>query len=530
MKKKRLMSSLLVVAMIFSLACPALAANSTKTDAVYEDAMDAYREFTEEIYHEDEWYYEIEAFALYDLNSDGIPELLTHGGGRMDYCKIFTYLDGAVEYVHWGTSFDVYSNGLVYYSFSGGAGYTMHSYYSLKDDLSFDPVLQYAEWYSLSETTYSVGAQAYEENSPKVPYSQIAAELDRILGDAEAADIVYHQNTDAERKAVFSELDRHMSGSSDTSDISARESGIVSDEKESNQEKVSVSSIQVTVNGTPVTWTDAIPFIDSNWRTMVPLRAVADALGLSVLWDSAAREAVFTDGSKTIYFPIDSSTARTGTGETVPMTTAAVIVDGRTYAPIRYLAEFFNYAVSWDAATKTAAITENDSDDERITLKPEVLDYLRSSYGELKARYPEIAPQFVNAGRYYVTIPGTQLNLWFQNYDWAADSQDFCRAVCGTLSALTDHMPERISLSAMNGRFGTVETYVYDYENTYTIAEGAGTAYYISDIFAKISFCGHLGNDGFGGLLEIDLDEAEIAGENTVIEDSFYARVSIVAG
>lgn len=116
------------------------------------------------------------------------------------------------------------------------------------------------------------------------------------------------------------------------------------------------SGISVAVNDAAVKWTDAKPFIDANNRTMVPLRAVADAMGLEVNWDNDAREASFTNGSKTIWFPIDSSTARTSEGGAVTMDTAAVIVKDRTYAPIRYLAEFFGYHVDWDQDTQTVNI------------------------------------------------------------------------------------------------------------------------------------------------------------------------------
>jgi len=112
----------------------------------------------------------------------------------------------------------------------------------------------------------------------------------------------------------------------------------------------------VSVNGKAVQWTDAAPFIDENSRTMVPLRAVGDALGLTVGWDGEAREASFTDGSKTICFPIGSTDARTSDGRTVTMDTAAVIVGSRTYAPVRYLAEFFGRTVDWDGATRTVVI------------------------------------------------------------------------------------------------------------------------------------------------------------------------------
>lgn len=134
--------------------------------------------------------------------------------------------------------------------------------------------------------------------------------------------------------------------------------------------------IQVVAEGTSVVWTDAAPFIDENGRTLVPLRAVAEALDLEVDWDPVQREAIFTrtdrypDGTvdMVIRFPIGSSTASydsyfysNGTGitpttGTVEMDTAAVIVNGRTYAPVRYLAEFFGWHVAWDGDSRTVYI------------------------------------------------------------------------------------------------------------------------------------------------------------------------------
>ena len=96
------------------------------------------------------------------------------------------------------------------------------------------------------------------------------------------------------------------------------------------------SPISVTVNGTAVKWTDATPYVDKNSRTMVPLRAVGEALGLTVSWNGAAREAIFSNGSKTIYFPIDKKYYKTQNGGTVTMDTAAVVSKGRTYAPVRF--------------------------------------------------------------------------------------------------------------------------------------------------------------------------------------------------
>ena len=115
-------------------------------------------------------------------------------------------------------------------------------------------------------------------------------------------------------------------------------------------------NVNVVVKGVPVIWTDAEPYVNKDSRTMVPFRAIADALGLTVDWNSSTREAIFSNGSKTIYFPLDSKTARTSIGGTVTMDTAAISVNGRSYAPVRYLAEFFGYTVTWDGKTRTVGI------------------------------------------------------------------------------------------------------------------------------------------------------------------------------
>ena len=119
---------------------------------------------------------------------------------------------------------------------------------------------------------------------------------------------------------------------------------------------IASTEVHVTVFGDTVIWTDAEPYIDTNNRTMTPFRVVGDALGLTIAWDSATREASFSNGAKTIWFPIGSTTARTSEGQTVEMDTSAVIVNGRTYAPVRYLAEYFGYGVGWERVTRTVAI------------------------------------------------------------------------------------------------------------------------------------------------------------------------------
>lgn len=133
-------------------------------------------------------------------------------------------------------------------------------------------------------------------------------------------------------------------------------------------------SVSVTVDDTPVRWTDAQPFVYEG-RTMVPLRAVAEAMDLQVTWDPNTNTAAFSQSSgvtlqnkpytmtKTIFFTVNQKTAKTqavaesaqtepmiGT-DTISMDAAPMMRSNRTYAPIRYLAEYFDFRVGWDNGT-----------------------------------------------------------------------------------------------------------------------------------------------------------------------------------
>ena len=119
------------------------------------------------------------------------------------------------------------------------------------------------------------------------------------------------------------------------------------------------ADINVTVENKPVVWTDAKPFINSDNRTLVPLRPIAEAMGLKVQWwDNMA---TFSSTEGFAEFRINSKTYECGNMsgyKKVTMDTAAVISGGRTYAPARYLAEAFGYNVGWNAVTNTVTISK----------------------------------------------------------------------------------------------------------------------------------------------------------------------------
>ena len=115
--------------------------------------------------------------------------------------------------------------------------------------------------------------------------------------------------------------------------------------------------ITVVLNGEELLF-DVPPQIISG-RTMVPIRAVFEALGAELEWNSATRTATATVDDYVVKCTIDSKIL-TVCGESIEMDVAPVIVDGRTLMPLRYAAEAFGCNVSWYAALRTAVISSYD--------------------------------------------------------------------------------------------------------------------------------------------------------------------------
>jgi hypothetical protein len=112
--------------------------------------------------------------------------------------------------------------------------------------------------------------------------------------------------------------------------------------------------IAVLVDNVPIFF-DSAPYIDSADRTMVPLRAIGEALGSELQWDGVRRLVTLVKGNVTVRLTIGSSVAEVN-GAPMAMDTVAVIRNDRTMVPLRYVGEFLGAYVSWDDATRTVTV------------------------------------------------------------------------------------------------------------------------------------------------------------------------------
>lgn len=147
--------------------------------------------------------------------------------------------------------------------------------------------------------------------------------------------------------------------------------------------------VSVTVDGLPVAF-DVSPVI-RNGRTLVPFRAIAEALNVKVNWDGSTRTVSATDGKTSIRLQIGNKTAYRN-GEPIPLDVPPQVVNGRAMLPLRFFSEAFACKVAWDETARSVAIASPPKEMTVIGFYA-LGDSNTSSWTNLFGRpYPEAAP------------------------------------------------------------------------------------------------------------------------------------------
>lgn len=115
------------------------------------------------------------------------------------------------------------------------------------------------------------------------------------------------------------------------------------------------SIVKVTLNGEGVAF-DVQPKIVNN-STMVPLRAIAESLGFSVLWNEEDKSIMMTKGEKIVAMQIDNN--KLFINDVAKELVAAPMIDsGRTLVPLRAVAESFDMEVDWNGEERLVALKD----------------------------------------------------------------------------------------------------------------------------------------------------------------------------
>ncbi len=122
--------------------------------------------------------------------------------------------------------------------------------------------------------------------------------------------------------------------------------------------------IKLNIDGNTVE-SDVAPQIIEG-RTMVPVRVIFEGIGAKVSWDNETKTITGEKNDVNVVMKVDSNIASV-MGKNITMDCGPVIIEGRTLAPARYVAEAFGCDVSWDGESRTVNITTPLADNDEET-------------------------------------------------------------------------------------------------------------------------------------------------------------------
>lgn len=104
--------------------------------------------------------------------------------------------------------------------------------------------------------------------------------------------------------------------------------------------------INVFMNGKLVAFSDVDPE-NINGRVLVPIRTISDEMSAEISYNDETKEVAIVKGDKVIQLTLGAQEAYVN-GELVMLDTPAMVVEGRTMVPLRFISENMDAEVEWD--------------------------------------------------------------------------------------------------------------------------------------------------------------------------------------
>lgn len=158
--------------------------------------------------------------------------------------------------------------------------------------------------------------------------------------------------------------------------------------------------ITVNVNGNVLQCGD-VPAQIINNRTMVPMRAIFEALDVKIDWDSETKTVIADNNSTHIEMTIGAGIF-TKNNQSISLDTPAQVIDGRTLVPVRAVSEALDCNVDWNSETKTVSITSNEQKQEKEEKKTDT-DYETVAKSHMRPK-----PIVIENEKYYNYHCGTR--------------------------------------------------------------------------------------------------------------------------
>ena len=116
-------------------------------------------------------------------------------------------------------------------------------------------------------------------------------------------------------------------------------------------------AVTVIVNDKKLEFEEVAPFIE-NEHTLVPFRAIFEAIGAEVSWDGETKTVISYDPATdtSVVLQIDSDIMFVNETPVTLETPAKIVNDGFTVVPVRAVSEGLKREVDWDNETRNVTV------------------------------------------------------------------------------------------------------------------------------------------------------------------------------
>ncbi len=160
---------------------------------------------------------------------------------------------------------------------------------------------------------------------------------------------------------------------------------------------VFANDITVKVGSEIVIFSEQNPII-KNGRTLIPIRGVFEKMGATVLWDDAEKKVTVEDENNVIVITIGSNEMQKN-NEIIYLDVPAEIENGRTLLPVRAISEALGWEVFWGGLTRTVSLYETAADNPHDTILNgyihgdyHIEEFFNTTYGSVLHMWNKVAP------------------------------------------------------------------------------------------------------------------------------------------
>lgn len=115
------------------------------------------------------------------------------------------------------------------------------------------------------------------------------------------------------------------------------------------------TEIKVKIDGENVNFPDMKPYVNSDNRTMVPIRFISDDMGYGLSWNQETKVVEIDSSGTKVILKVGEKIVQVGSS-TIAMDTEAVIREGRTFVPLRFVTQAFDVKIAWNQSTQTISM------------------------------------------------------------------------------------------------------------------------------------------------------------------------------